>query len=36
MTGFFVFAGGLALIAGIVTLLDTLGRRQRRKAHRNP
>ena len=35
MTGFFILFGGITLFAGIITVLDWLGRRQRRKAHKS-
>ena len=31
MAGIYVLLGGIALFAGIITLLDLLARRQRRK-----
>ncbi len=34
MTFFFVLYGGIALFAVTITLLDYLGRRQRRKARK--
>ena len=34
MTGVYILLGGITLVAGIVTLLDWLGRRQQRKAHK--
>ena len=32
MTGVFILLGGIALFATVITVLDALGRRQRRKA----
>ena len=34
MTGVYILLGGITLVAGIVTLLDWLGQRQERKAHK--
>ena len=34
MTGFFILYGGITLFVMIITILDWLGRRQRRKAHK--
>ena len=35
MTGFFILFGGIALFATIIGVLDLLGRRHRRHAHKN-
>ena len=35
MIGVFILLGGIALFATVITVLDTLGRRQRRKADKN-
>ncbi len=34
MTGVYILLGGITLVAGIVTLLDWLGERQERRAHK--
>ena len=34
MAGVYILLGGITLVAGIVTLLAWLGRRQQRKAHK--
>jgi len=36
MAGIFVLLGGIALFAGIITLLDLLARRQKRKLQPRP
>lgn len=35
MTNFFILFGGITLFAGIITLMDWLAQRQRRRAHKS-
>ena len=35
MMGVFILLGGIALFATVITVLDALGRRQRRKADKS-
>ena len=36
ITVYLILFGGAALVAGIVTLLDWLGRRKQRQSHQRP
>ena len=36
MTGYFIIMGGIAAFAGIIALLDWLGRRKDRRSHHRP
>lgn len=36
MTGTLIMVGGMLLFAGTVALLDWLGRREERRAHKQP
>jgi len=36
MIGAYVILGGIVLFAGVITLLDWLGRRKERRSHHRP
>ena len=36
MTGYFIIMGGIVVFAGIIALLDWLGRRKDRPSHHRP